>query len=167
MSEFQEKEAPRFLVDGMLGSLARKLRILGFDTVYDPKSEDSELRSSAMSSGRILLTGDFELFKSAKRSDIDTILINSSSERNRLFEVLHGSGRIAIQTDQIVSRCSECNGELYETAKKNRNSAVYSCRACGKSYWKGSHWKKLTRLFDEVNQMLLQEREKLGVEVQN
>ena len=47
MSEIPNKEQPRFLVDGMLGSLARKLRILGFDTVYDPKSEDDELRTSA------------------------------------------------------------------------------------------------------------------------
>jgi len=167
MSEFPEKEPPRFLVDGMLGSLARKLRILGFDVVYDPNSEDAELRSSAMAGGRILLTSDFELFKSARRSNIDAILINSPIERDRLFEVLQKSGIIAIQTDQLVSRCSACNGELYDTDKKNRNSTVYSCRVCGKSYWKGSHWNKLTALFNEVNQMLLQEREKQGLEVES
>ena len=34
----EKREDPMFLVDGMLGSLARKLRILGFDTLYDSKS---------------------------------------------------------------------------------------------------------------------------------
>ncbi len=147
----------------MLGSLARKLRILGFDAVYDPKSEDDELRTLAMADGRILLTGDFELFKSAKRSNINSILIDSPNERDRLFEVLKMSGTTTIHTEQLVSRCSQCNGELYDTGKMNRNSPVFSCRTCGKNYWKGSHWNKLNALFEDVNEMLLQEQEKNDV----
>jgi len=160
MSELSEEVQPKFLVDGMLGSLARKLRILGFDTLYDPKSEDDALRSSARTDRRILLTGDFELYKSAKRSYIDTILIDSSSERDRLFEVLQKLGTTKIRTDQMVSRCSQCNGVLYDTGKIGRHGSVFSCRTCGKSYWKGSHWDKLNALFSDVNLMLLQEHEK-------
>ncbi|MFQ6135141.1 MAG: Mut7-C RNAse domain-containing protein, partial [Nitrososphaerales archaeon] len=33
----------KFVVDGMLGSLARKLRIFGYDTVYDAKIGDKEI----------------------------------------------------------------------------------------------------------------------------
>jgi uncharacterized protein with PIN domain len=160
MTEIPNIEQPRFLVDGMLGSLARKLRILGYDTVYDPKSEDDDLRTSAAANDRILLTGDFELFKSAKRFNINTILINSLSERDRLVEVLRETGTIEIHPDQIISRCSQCNGELYDSGKMSRNSTVFSCRTCGKNYWKGSHWNKLNALFKDVNQMLLQERKK-------
>src|SRR5271155_5865762 len=75
MSETTEKEAPKFLVDGMLGSLSRKLRMLGFDTIYDSSSADSELRSLAKITNRILLTGDVELYITAKRSKIGTILV--------------------------------------------------------------------------------------------
>jgi Uncharacterized conserved protein len=31
---------PRFIVDTMLGNLARWLRILGYDTIYSPTMED-------------------------------------------------------------------------------------------------------------------------------
>ncbi len=49
---------PRFVADAMLGSLARKLRIFGFDTLYFKDGGDSELLKLAKSEGRILLTSD-------------------------------------------------------------------------------------------------------------
>jgi len=36
-------ENPKFLVDGMLGKLARKLRIFGFDTTYLSNTDDDNL----------------------------------------------------------------------------------------------------------------------------
>lgn len=47
----------RFVVDEHLGSLARKLRLLGFDTDYIKNRSDAELAPVSQNEGRILLTG--------------------------------------------------------------------------------------------------------------
>ena len=49
-------EDPRFLVDSMLGTLAKWLRILGYDTEYDACLNDNKLVRLARGEGRILLT---------------------------------------------------------------------------------------------------------------
>ncbi|HVB95073.1 MAG TPA: Mut7-C RNAse domain-containing protein [Nitrososphaerales archaeon] len=41
------KSRPRFIADAMLGSLARKLRIFGFDTSYFSDGRDIELEDLA------------------------------------------------------------------------------------------------------------------------
>ena len=50
-----------FLADAMLGKIARKLRIFGFDTVYDSNLDDENILNSSNYIGRILLTSDKEL----------------------------------------------------------------------------------------------------------
>ncbi|MGI0081019.1 MAG: Mut7-C RNAse domain-containing protein, partial [Nitrososphaerales archaeon] len=71
---------PKFLVDGMLGSLSTKLRILGFDTLYDKESSDLQLLEIAKESGRILLTSDHELLLRGKRSQVICIVVYQRAE---------------------------------------------------------------------------------------
>ena len=56
-----EEQSPRFVVDGMLGSLARWLRLLGYDADYDNRRDDAELVRLARAENRVLLTRDQEL----------------------------------------------------------------------------------------------------------
>ncbi len=157
--QLEEDSSPAFLVDGMLGTTARKLRILGFDTIYDPKSGDKELVRAALSSRRTLLTSDFELYVYAKSLKGNAILVKGKGEQERLYQVLAKSGVHAVRVDRLLSRCSVCNGELVDTGTEMLNeSKVYYCRSCGKRYWRGSHWKKLSALFDAVNIMLTTNR---------
>ncbi|NIQ57070.1 MAG: twitching motility protein PilT, partial [Gammaproteobacteria bacterium] len=51
----------RFACDAMLGRLARWLRALSYDTVYDPEIEDEDLVRRAVRDGRFLLTRDRRL----------------------------------------------------------------------------------------------------------
>jgi uncharacterized protein len=158
--QFVLESHPTFLVDGMLGSTARKLRILGFDTAYDVKSSDQVLVQEALSSGRTLLTGDVELFFRAKSARAKTILVKGRREEDRLYEILSKSGITEIRIFEMASRCSVCNGELKDTNSKNSNSVeIYFCSSCGKKYWQGSHWKKMTALFGSVNSRLSRSRE--------
>jgi len=48
----------RFIVDGMLGGLARWLRILGHVVLYDTDSNDTTLLTRAATEEMILLTRD-------------------------------------------------------------------------------------------------------------
>ncbi|MGI0090809.1 MAG: Mut7-C RNAse domain-containing protein [Nitrososphaerales archaeon] len=150
-------EGKMLLVDGMLGSLSRKLRVLGYDTVYDSKSSDKNLLKFAKDTGRILVTADADLFLTAKRAKTDSILVSSRTEHKRLFEVLSKIGAHGIN-DSVVARCSVCNGELKDSGRVNHVSTVYTCVACGKDYWKGSHWKNLSELFHEVDAELRKTR---------
>jgi len=153
------KNQPTFIADGMLGTTARKLRILGYDTVYDTNSSDCELKRLARSMERTLLTNDHELFIDAKSSRVDVILVKGDEEE-KLYRVLFKSGVRGIDVDNLVSRCSICNGELSDIGEKAKNgSKVYSCLLCGKRYWRGGHWRKLILLFAEVNSMLNKELE--------
>jgi len=148
------KSTAKFLVDGMLGSIARKLRILGFDTIYDSESNDRQLLAMARETGRYLVTSDHELFISSKRLKVASILVTSRSEKSRLFEIFSKTKSTGIPKFPLASRCSVCNGELFESRMREDQMQIYTCKNCGKDFWHGSHWKKLTVLFSEVQKML-------------
>jgi uncharacterized protein with PIN domain len=165
---------PRFISDVMLGSLAKWLRILGFDTLYFNNIDDNELIKTAKQQDRILLTRDTGI---ARRKGVDKlILINSEDMFEQLKEVLRGIpgtpylslGR-GTKIDKYgvpgipfqQSRCAECNGELVVTDKGavadavpeyvflNRNS-FFRCSDCGKVYWDGSHRKLIDEKIREI-----------------
>src|SRR5512144_2561752 len=52
---------PRFVVDVMLGRLAKWLRIAGFDVLYSNRYSDDELVTLSCGEGRILLSRDTRL----------------------------------------------------------------------------------------------------------
>jgi len=98
----------RFIVDCMLGKLAKWLKILGFDTLYFSKIEDSALLDLAQKDGRVLLSRDNGLIE--KSRDIKTLFIESEDWNPQVEQVL----------DEFelwphirpYSRCIECNVEL-------------------------------------------------------
>ena len=49
---------PRFVVDTMLGRLARWLRAMGYDTLYPGQAEDRRLLQLSRAEERILVTRD-------------------------------------------------------------------------------------------------------------
>jgi uncharacterized protein with PIN domain len=146
------KSETTFLVDGMLGSLARKLRMLGYDTLYS-EDDDSKLLAMAKSTGRYLVTSDSELFYLSRRRKLNSIFVASRTERGRLLEVLSAVGESRIDFRR-EAKCSACNGQLKDSGRKQNDKPILKCVECGKDYWKGSHWKRLSALFNEVDAML-------------
>ncbi|MEM4516988.1 MAG: Mut7-C RNAse domain-containing protein, partial [Desulfurococcaceae archaeon] len=61
---------PRFIVDTMLGTVARWLRILGYDTVYDKSAEDWQIIRRAELEKRIIVTRDRGLHIKAIKSGL-------------------------------------------------------------------------------------------------
>jgi len=144
----------------MLGSLARKLRIFGFDTIYFAEGADDVLESLARREGRVILTADKPLFRHSKGRGLRAFLVEGRTDQARLFSIkrqarpsiafLMGEGR--------VSRCAVCNGELEIIRKRDpaakmippkvlaRHRLFYRCTSCSRLYWHGKHWERLRRL---------------------
>ncbi len=135
----------RFAADEMLGSLARWLRIMGYDTTYEKDMDDTEILRIANAEDRILLTRDRDLVRRAKGRGL---YIESDELSRQLSQVFQ---RFGLVMDESRTRCTVCNGVL-EVVRPDEvrgdvpdgalecNDEFYRCTKCGKIYWKGSHW---------------------------
>jgi len=135
----------RFLCDTMLGTLAKWLRFLGYDTAYPTDGEDTRLLQIAAVEDRVLLTRDRELAaRGAFRIESDDL----DEQLAAVIRAFHLGGADAL------SRCSVCNGNLEavppETVRDRIPEGVLSlqtefwrCASCAKVYWKGSHYRQM------------------------
>lgn len=160
----------KFVVDGMLGGLARWLRMLGHDVFYDPKSTDNALLVLAERDGSALLTRDEELHRRASARKIPALLVAGLKEEDRLAEV----GRkfsIVLAIDMAMTRCPECGSHLLKVSKAEVVGRVHlaslkvydefwQCKEskCRKVYWMGSHWKQIDLTLTRAKQLLDQDR---------
>ena len=154
------RSPPRFVADAMLGSLARKLRIFGFDTLYFGRGGDLEFEALAKKERRVILTSDRRLFARSEGRGLRAILVEGTTDRARLRCVTTRSGlTITLGLGRgRASRCAICNGELEVLGRRDvasteipakvlaRHRLFYRCRSCSKFYWRGKHWERLRRL---------------------
>ncbi|MFQ6083643.1 MAG: Mut7-C RNAse domain-containing protein [Candidatus Aminicenantia bacterium] len=140
----------KFIVDCMLGKLAKWLKILGFDVVYFNKIEDLEILSLAAQEKRILLTRDNSLIQRAK--SIEKLFINSENWAEQVEEVLNHFK--LWKKLKPYTRCLECNIPLKEIPKKKAKNLVTPfvyqqgttfaiCPQCDRVYWQGTHFQKM------------------------
>lgn len=123
-----------FDVDGMLGRLAKWLRILGFDTAY-PCGKPSEDRYFVTANKRI--------------TDPRAIIVEGDDPAEQLRQVLDAA-RVVPDPDLFLSRCLLCNVPVREIPKDRVRDRVPAeiceaisifneCPRCGHIYWEGSH----------------------------
>jgi len=153
----------KFVVDGMLGSLARKLRIYGFDVLYNAEISDESILAIAKDEDRIILTSDKGLHNKAVLNELKSVLLSEDEDEDRIVTVFKNF-RLKPELNPENSRCPVCNGDIEEVDKnrlKNipesvvkRHDHFYSCIKCGKIYWTGSHWSRLKRFSERVRQRL-------------
>jgi uncharacterized protein with PIN domain len=153
----------KFIVDGMLGSLARKLRIYGFDVLYKAEILDERILAIAKDGDRIILTSDKGLHNKATLNELKSVLLSEDKEEDRITTVFKSFG-LKPDLNPENSRCPLCNGDIEEIDKNKLNSLpdsvvkrydrFYSCVKCGKVYWMGSHWLRLKRFSERVMQKL-------------
>lgn len=155
-----EEEEPKFIVDGMLGKVARWLRILGYDAKYYNSLSDEELIKIAMEEGRILLTRDLNLHRRALTENLSSLLLDEKSKIDNLTKLVKEL-KIRVDIDVSLSRCPKCNSKLKAASKEAVASKVpemsykkfkefWICPNCGQVYWQGSHWKDIYRTLKEI-----------------
>ena len=161
----------KFLADSMLGKLARWLRMLGQDVVYNIQLDDNELLDLAKKECRILLSKDLELYQRAIAKDIDAFFVEGNKESERLAEVAKRYG-LELAIDMEKSRCPVCNTKLNATQKEKlsgelqKNTFTYyekfwKCPNCGQIYWQGAHWKQISNTLNEAKLKLEKLKEKI------
>ena len=144
----------RLLADGMLGKLAKWLRLLGYDTAYDNTATDPELARRARAEGRVLLTRDREL---ATRRGLRTLLIRSQMLEEQIREVRDGIGP---SPHPALSRCAVCNSVLTTVSPVQVADRVppyvlrtqdefRRCPGCGRVYWPGTHFHAMRALMKD------------------
>lgn len=151
----------RFVVDAMLGDVARWLRILGYDTLYSRRFQDWQLLTIAEREGRVLVTRDRGLYWRARRRGLRAVLVESDRTPERLAELAVKAG-VRLEPDPSRSRCPECNGPLRVVTDKEAlrgrvppraleaYDRFYVCEVCGRVYWEGSHWRNIRRVAEEA-----------------
>jgi uncharacterized protein with PIN domain len=143
-----EEQFPRFVIDSMLGSLARWLRLLGYDADYDHRRDDAELVRLARAENRVLLTRDHEL---AARRGIKALFIDSQVLDEQLAQVTAAFPRAA---ESGPARCSVCNTVLVPATPEelidrlpayvlHKHRDFRRCPGCNRVYWPGSHWQTM------------------------
>lgn len=144
------KRVPRFLADAHLGTLAKRLRMLGFDTLWHNDLGDSALAALAANERRILLSSDRRLLMHKKVTHGCYVRqAPPDVQLAYLVERLQLCAEIAPFT-----RCTVCNGHLSGASLDFVCGAVppriresqrdyWRCDGCGRVYWKGSHWARM------------------------
>ena len=133
----------KLLCDQMLGSLAKWLRILGFDTFYANKEiTDEELLNIAKIENRTIVSRDKELILRGKKQNINSIEIKNTDLDDQIKLVLN---LIKIDEKLVLSRCTLCN-KILEKIEKNKvegkvprkvfdnNDEFWFCNKCKKFY---------------------------------
>jgi len=146
-----ESGEPRFTLDGHLGTLARLLRTLGYDTSWRHPIDDSVLIEEAGEEGRILITRDTRLVK--RRGLGRHLLIASNDPEEQLLEVIRGCG-LRPDPDLWFTRCLVCNLPIEKISREAAAPCVppfvlstkqdfTRCPGCRRVYWEGTHSQRM------------------------
>ena len=158
-------EKPLFIVDAMLGKLAKKLRLLGYDSLYSSNMDDDKIIQLAKNENRILLTKDVPLCHKAKKQQILAVQITSDDEIEQFLEINEKASFGKCTVGGGSSRCPVCNGELQHIEKNDVFEKVptgvfenmkdfWKCTKCEKIYWEGTHIKNLQQFTMKLNERL-------------
>lgn len=143
----------RFVLDVHLGTLARRMRLLGIDTVWRNDTSDDDIIAQAQREDRVILTRDRGLL--LRRAARDAAYVRGNRPDDQLADVLDRF------TPALApwSRCPACNGLLAPIAKADvveqlrpgtrRSYDTFAhCTGCDRIYWHGAHHSRLQQIVD-------------------
>lgn len=146
----------QFIADAHLGGLARLLRMLGFDTLYENAFADRDLVERAMREQRVILTRDRELLKC--RDVLRGCFVHARKPEAQLREVV---SRFGLERHlRPFTLCLHCNYRLEGLDRTlatahvpERIAAHYTvfvrCPGCKRVFWQGSHWTRMREMLGQ------------------
>jgi len=155
MNHFPTDRTPAFIADAHLGRLAKHLRFAGYDTLFLPKRNGRELLELAKREARCFLS------RSARLPDSSALYrIHSDTLHDTLTELIV---QFPLLRERYApfSRCIRCN-TLLEPAEmdslpdtlppfvREHFDTFRHCPACGRDYWRGSHYRRMDALWREL-----------------
>ncbi len=147
----------RFIVTNELGKLAKRLRILGFDTIEYENAKTPELIIKALADDRIIVTRSKSVGEKLPKGTI----VLASTDIDEQVRVLCEKLNLKIAKEKMFTRCTLCNEELINVPKDKIEKLVpprvyeaqeifKKCPRCGKIYWQGSHLESINNLIDKI-----------------
>jgi len=151
-----------FLVDAMLGNVAKKLRLLGFDSKYFSDIDDSELIEKAKNENRTIISRDHNLINIAKKNEMSFVYITKENEIEQFLEILESTHLKLDEISGDTARCTKCNSLTSQISKseiKNKipqglleyHDKFWKCDGCDQIYWEGTHIKNLQEFVHKIN----------------
>lgn len=160
-NRLQVRQADKFVADGHLGKLTRRLRLLGLDVAYDRAADDRALLQTMANEDRALLTRDRRLLMHAIVQH--GYYPRSQNPQEQTLEVVR---RFRLWKALLpFSRCLCCNALLAPVSKANVISELEPltriyyedfrrCVGCEKIYWVGAHFPKLQAQIAELTRRM-------------
>lgn len=146
----------RFLLDVHLGTLARRLRLLGVDTAYESTDiGDPALATRSAAEQRVMLSRDRGPLR--RRELWAGAYVYSTDPEEQLRDVLDRFAPPLLPW----TRCTACNGLLRQATKEEvadqlrqgtqQSYDVFAqCLSCGRAYWKGAHHEQLVAIVERA-----------------
>lgn len=159
----------KFVADSMLGKLARWLRILGYDTEYDPYADDDALLAQSAAEDRILLTRDAPLVD--REDGGRAVLIDSGRLDEQMAQLVRTVG-LDLDRDTFT-RCLLCNEPIVDVPPDQVKDQVppyvyktqtrfHVCPCCDRVYWRGTHLDRMAERLMLIKAKALEGREQEG-----
>jgi len=148
---------PRFIADAQLGGLARRLRMLGFDTLFDNHAADATIRATAAAQRRTILSRDRQLL--ICRDVTHGCYVHALKPAEQLREVVE---RLQLAgAARPFTRCLCCNVVLDPVDKADvldrlppavaiGQASFKRCPSCDRVYWPGDHFRRMKEALADV-----------------
>ena len=147
---------PKFVLDVHLGTLAKYMRMFGFDSLYSNKFTDEDLIKISLKESRTILTRDIGILKHSIVSR--GYFVRNTKPEIQIEEIIK---RFDLYSNiNKLSRCLECNSPLEIISKEKIferlppkvracKDVFFICKKCDKIYWQGSHFNNMNVMMNK------------------
>jgi uncharacterized protein with PIN domain len=146
-----------FAADRTLGKLAKWLRILGFDTIFESEVS-SQWFYDRLEPERVLLT---RIAKIRERFAARSLVFIEADDAYEQLRQVVDELAITRKDIRVFSICLHCNSSIVEVNKQTIYGLVPDyiwqthkkfrmCRQCERIFWRGSHTERTMEVIDQL-----------------
>lgn len=130
---------------------------MGYDTAWVRKAALTALYRQAYNERRIVLTRNSRI----KASCLFRVVHLASAQLEEQLQQLIQELGLAIEDEQLFTRCDRCNVPVEPIAKAaikdhvppyvyHHQERFYTCSSCKRIYWAATHWQRAQQLLTRV-----------------